>query len=375
MRREHGPVVPVLLEGGVPAWCVLGYRELHHVTSTPELFGRDSRRWNAWSSVPRDWSMRPYVEHQPTVLFAEGEAHRERADAIASALSAVDEFELRSQVERICDDLIDGFAGRGSADLITEYAHRIPLLTMLKIYGLPDEEAPALAHDVTTSAAEGDEAVHAHRRTFGRMLELVRDKRRNPGRDVPSALQAHPVGLTDEEIATDLLITMAAGYLNTGCWMGNTIRLMLTDDRFAMTLSGGRSSVAQALTEVLWEDSPTQNFVGRWATQDTQLGGQRIRRGDLIVLGLASANTDPQVRPDSCAGAAGNQAHLSFSHGEHGCPFPAQEIARIIATTGIEVLLDRLPDVALAVRPDDLQWLPSVWVRGLAALPVTFAQY
>ena len=128
------------------------------------------------------------------------------------------------------------------------------------------------------SAEEDHEAVLAHQRTFGRMLEPVRDKRKNPGRDVPSALQAHPVGLTDEEIATDLLVTMAAGYLNTGCWMGNTIRLMLTDNRFAVPLSGGPSSVGQALNEVLWEDSPTQNFVGRWATQDTQLGGKRIRK-------------------------------------------------------------------------------------------------
>jgi cytochrome P450 len=375
MRREHGPVAPVLLEGGVRAWCVLDYREVHHVTSNPQLFGRDSRRWNGWDEVSHDWSLRPYVEHQPSVVFTEGEEHRRRGGALAEALADVDEFELRSQVEQICDRLIDGFAGRGEADLIAEYTHQIPLLALAKIYGLPDVEAPALVRDVALSAEEGEEAVRAHERIVARMLELAQDKRRNPGRDVPSFLQAHPVGFTDEEIATDLFMTMGAGYLTTSDWMGNTIRLMLTDERFAVTLGGGRRSVGQALNEVLWEDTPTQNFVGRWATQDTQLGGQRIRKGDLVVLGLAAANTDPQVRPDSYAGAMGNHAHLSFSHGEHGCPFPAQEIARVITTTGIEVLLDRLPDVALAVDPNSLVWRPSVWMRGLAALPVTFTWY
>lgn len=375
MRREHGTVAPVLLEGGVPAWCVLGYREVHHVTNNPDLFGRDSRRWNGWNAVPHDWSLRPYVEPQPSVVFTEGEEHRKRGGALSEALADVDEFELRSQVEQICDGLIDGFAGRGEADLVAEYTHQIPLLALLKIYGLPDDEAPTLVRDVALSAEEGEEAVRAHERVVARMLALAKEKRQNPGRDVPSFLQAHPVGFSDEEIAADLFITMGAGYLTTSDWMGNTIRLMLTDERFAVTLSGGRRSVGQALNEVLWEDTPTQNFVGRWATQDTQLGGKRIRKGDLVVLGLAAANTDPQVRPDSYAGSAGNQAHMSFSHGEHGCPFPAHEIARIITTTGIEVLLDRLPDVALAVAPEALVWRPSVWMRGLTSLPVTFTWY
>lgn len=51
MRREHGPVVPVLLDG-MPVWYVIGYRELHHVTSQPQLFGRDPRRWNLQDLLP-----------------------------------------------------------------------------------------------------------------------------------------------------------------------------------------------------------------------------------------------------------------------------------------------------------------------------------
>jgi len=89
------------------------------------------------------------------------------------------------------------------------------------------------------------------------------------------------------------------------------------------------------------------------------------------VLGLAAANSDPQVRPES-GDSTGNEAYMSFSHGEHGCPYPAQEIARTITRVGIEVLLDRLPDIVLAVEPDALEWRSSVWMRGLTALPVEF---
>src|SRR3954452_24458136 len=127
------------------------------------------------------------------------------------------------------------------------------------------------------------------------MERLLARKRERPGPDVPSRLLAHEAGLVEEELVQDMLVVMAAAQQPTANWIGNTLRLMLTDDRFALTLSGGRRSVGQALNEVLWEDTPTQNFPGRWATRATELGGRRIREGDLVVLGLAAANTDPEV--------------------------------------------------------------------------------
>jgi cytochrome P450 len=147
---------------------------------------------------------------------------------------------------------------------------------------------------------------------------------------------------------------------------------MLIDDQFSLTLQGGRISADHALIEVLWADSPSQNLVGRWATGDCELGGRRIRKGDLLVLGLQAANSDPQVRPQSADGAGLNKAHMSFANGEHSCPFPAREIAEVIARTAIEVLLDRAPDVELAVPAVVLEWRESVWTRGLNSLPVSF---
>ncbi|MER7036040.1 hypothetical protein ABT334_34390, partial [Streptomyces albidoflavus] len=155
-------------------------------------------------------------------------------------------------------------------------------------------------------------------------------------------------------------------------WIGNSLRLMLTDDRFTASLSGGRHSVAEAMNEVLWEDTPSQNIAGRWATRDTHLGGCHIKAGDLLVLSLAGANSDPRVRTDGTVLTGGNNAFFSFGHGDHRCPFPAQEIAETVARTAIEVILDRLPDVDLAVPAEQLTRRPSPWLRGLKDLPVHF---
>ncbi|MFJ2868144.1 cytochrome P450 [Kitasatospora sp. NPDC087314] len=372
LRAAHGPVAPVELAGGVPAWLVIGYRELQLVTGQPQLFGRDSSRWHAWATLPADWPLKPMMAPVPSILYAEGEEHVRRSRAVTDALSDVDPYELRKHAEEIADLLIDEFAGRGEADLVAEYAHRLPLLVLCRVFGLDEEQAPELIAALLTMLDGGPDAPAGAERLLELMLALVREKSEHPGGDVASRMLAHPAGLTQDEVMRDLRVLLIAGHQPSSYWISNALRLMLTDERFAASLAGGRRSISQALNEALWEDTPTQIFAGRWATRDTRLGGQRIAAGDLVLLGIAGANADPSVRRPDGRPAEGNRAHMSYSYGEHGCPFPAQEAAEVIATTAIEVLLDRLPDLRLAVAEHALVWRPSAWVRGLVALPVSF---
>ncbi|MFF0225297.1 cytochrome P450 [Streptomyces sp. NPDC004629] len=375
LRREHGAVAPVVLDGDVPAWLVLGYTEVSYVTSHDELFARDSRRWNQWSAIPADWPLLPFVGYQPSVLFTEGEEHRRRAGVITQALEGVDQFELARDCQIIADRLIASFAGSGRAELMSAYAHALPMRAAVQMCGMPHEgtDTQQLVDDLRISldAAEGDDPVAAYTRVAERIQRLVKEKRDKPGPDVTSRMLLDPAGLTDEEIVQDLISVIAAAQQPTANWIGNTLRLLLTDERFALNVSGGRLSVGEALNEVLWLDTPTQNFIGRWAVRDTQLGGRQIRAGDCLVLGLAAANTDPQIWPESHVGAE-NSAHLSFSNGEHRCPYPAPLLADVIARTAVETLLERLPDLVLAVEPEELTWRPSIWMRGLTALPSLF---
>ncbi|MDC2959756.1 MULTISPECIES: cytochrome P450 [Streptomyces] len=373
MRREHGAVTPVVLDGGVPAWLVLGYRELHQVTGDPVLFSRDSGLWNQWDRIPADWPLLPMIGRgQPSILYTVGERHRERAAMISDALEAVAPSELRGHAEKFADGLIDAVCGRGEADVVTEYAMLLPVRVLARLFGFPDEQGPGLVTALNDMIDGRERALAGQTHLAGSMARLVAERKAHPADDVVSRMLADRSGFGDEEIVQDLMVMMAAGHQPTADWIGNSLRLMLTDERFAASLFGGRNSVADAMNEVLWEDAPTQNVAGRWAARDTQLGGRRIRAGDLLLLGLQGANSDPQVRTDGSALTGGNSAHFSFGHGEHRCPFPAQEIAEVIARTGIEVVLDRLPDIDLAVPAESLTRRPSPWLRGLSRLPVRF---
>lgn len=373
LRAEHGQVVPVLLDADVPAWLVIGYRELHRVLSEPDVFARNSRRWNAWDRVPKDWPLLPVLAPLPNMLSAEGDEHRRRSAAVNSALHGTDPHELRGVITRVADRLIDDFCTSSSADLRAQYAARLPILVLCWMYGLDDEEGEWFAATMSTLFDAGPEAVAAHTQIVTKAQTMIAARRAAPGPDVVSRMIQHPIGYPDDDLVAELVAILGGGDQPTAQWIGNTLRLMLTDDRFSASLSGARSSVRDALVEVLWEDSPSQIPAGRFAACDVELGGRLIRRGDLLLLGCAAANKDPRLRSAARGpGERTNHAHLSFSHGEHGCPHAAQGIAELIAVTGIEVLLDRLPDLELAIPADEVRWRPSPWVRGVVSLPVTF---
>jgi cytochrome P450 len=214
---------------------------------------------------------------------------------------------------------------------------------------------------------DGVDAEKADELLTSTLLDLVALKRGNPGQDMTSWLMAHPAGLTDEEMIHTLVVLMGAGTEPQQNLIANSLRLLLSDDRFAGDLSGGSLPVEDALDEVLWTDPPIANYAVHYPLHDVLYEGTVLCAGDPLVVSLAAANADPALTADQ---RAGNRAHLAWSAGPHNCP--AQSPARLIATVAVEKLLDRLPDVELGLPAGELTWRPGPFHRALAALPVRF---
>ncbi|WP_395294904.1 cytochrome P450 [Kitasatospora hibisci] len=378
LRARYGPVAPIELEPGVEAWLVLGYPELLELTRNEALFSKDSRRWRvpAEGRLAADSRLLPMTAWRPTLLNLDGAEHQRLRAAVTDTLAQIDHRRLRGTTEAAAHSLIDSWGPDGTADLIAQFARQLPLLVFTQLLGLPAEAGPRLVELINHFVDSSKYSVKANAEFQAILVDLVKSRRGTPGADLTSWLLAHPAGLTDEEAVHHVVVMMVAGNETSINWIGNTLRLLLTDRRFRATLTGGRLTVTDALEEVLWRDPPTQNFPGRWATGDTVLGGQYISAGDMLVLGLAAANADPAAQGASAAAQGtlgGNRAHLAWGAGRHVCP--AQHPARIIVETAVETLLHRLPDLQLAVPPHDLAWRPSPWSRALVSLPVLYSAF
>ena len=373
LRAEHGAVAPVELEGGVPAWLVLGYRENMEAARTPSRFTRDSRVWRGWEEkqIADDSPLIPILAWRHDVMSVDGEQHLRLRAAVNECLARFDRHGIRRHVQRYSNQLIDGFVESGRADLVAQFAEHLPMLVFTRLIGL-DEESGAKLIEASNGLVKGGEKAVEHNEFIVRTLrELTEARRRTPAHDLASWFVQHPSGLTDDEVSAHLRMVLITGNETTVNLVSSTLRMVLTDPRFRASLTGGLMTLPDAVEQMLWDEPPLMVCPARFATHDMEFGGKEIQEGDLLVLGLAAGNADPEVRPDLDAPMHGNRSHLAFSRGPHECP--GQEIGRAITDTGVDVLLTRLPDLQLAVPEQELSWTASTWSRKLDTLPVQFA--
>ncbi|MEU3752505.1 cytochrome P450 [Streptomyces olivoreticuli] len=366
--RAQGPASPVELAPGAHATLVTDYRAALDVLRSPDSFGKDARRWRALADgrVAPDNPVVPMMAYRPNCLFSDGDAHRRLRAAVTDSLSRIDPNALRGYVERSADTLIDRFATLGEADLLGSYAKMLPLLVFQQLFGCPPEIGDRLVEGFS-GIFDGVDHERADALITQSLVELVGLKHVKPGADMTSWLMAHPARLTDEEMLHQLVVLIGAGTEPQQNLIANALRLLLSDDRFAGDLAGGSMPVEDALDEVLWLDPPMANYGVHYPLHDLDLGGVPLRAGEPVVVSFAAANTDPALLSDQ---RAGNRAHLAWSAGPHTCP--AKDAARLIAAVAVEKLLDRLPDLELAVPVDRLVWRPGPFHRALTALPVRF---
>jgi cytochrome P450 len=195
--------------------------------------------------------------------------------------------------------------------------------------------------------------------------------RRSPGDDILSALVAvhdEGQGLSDDELTSIAMVLLAAGFETTVNLLGNGAALLVEHPDQLAALRAGTASWATATDEVLRFDPPVQR-TARLAHRDTEVLGERIRSGQLVVLILAGANRDPAVfaepqRFDVTRRDA--DRHVAFSQGIHYCL--GAGLARMEGEIGLRALFERFPGLALAAPPHRR---PTRLLRGFDAMPVT----
>ena len=372
LRKEHGTVAPVLLEGDVGAWLVLGYRDIRRVLDTPLQFTRDARTWRDWRDgrVEDTSPLIPMIGWRPDCVSQDGEPHRRLRGAVTDGLQAAAERGIRRHATHFANKQIDAFAETGRADLVADYAEYLPMLVLTRILGLPQGEGRQLVESSAHVLKGGEDALSHNERIMEILAALAERKRAEPGSDFATALLEHPAGLDEDEVVSHLRLVLIAAHTTTSNLLARVLQLILSDTTWLSGLVSGELNISAVVQEVMWNTPPLAVLPGRFATADLELGGQPVQEGDLLVLGLAAGNVDPEVRPDAGVSVEGNDSHLAFSSGPHECP--GQSIGMSIIEIAVDVLLHRLPGLRLAVPAADLTSTASTWESRLDSLPVEF---
>ncbi len=206
--------------------------------------------------------------------------------------------------------------------------------------------------------------------------DAAREKKKRPTEGLISSLAAAEVDgarLSEEEVVANSILTMIGGQETTTNLIGNGLLQLLLHPEEMARLSGDATLIPAAVEELLRYDCPVQH-TARIAPEDEMLGGKQIRNGQAVIAVLAAANRDPErfPDPDRLDLARQDNRHLAFGWAAHFC-FGAP-LARMEGQIAFEVLLQRLPELALEDGAE-LRWRENLGLRGLNALPVRFNAY
>ncbi|WP_225447133.1 cytochrome P450 [Streptacidiphilus sp. PB12-B1b] len=366
--RGYGPLAPVLLAEGVPAWLVTDYQAALALLRDPVTWSKDPRAWEA--TVPADCPVLPMIGYRPNVLFSDGEEHARYRSVITDSLAMVDLGQLRAEVLRVADLLIAQFSGVGEADLITQFTGPLPTMVFTRLFGLGEEYSPHMVAALAgmLEATGPEQATAAGAAFFACISDLVAAKSRLRGPDLASWYLDHPAGLSTEQVIQQVVLTLGAALEPTANLISNAVSVLLSDRAYYSSLANGSLAARSAIDEVLRREPPMANYGAHYVRQDTVFCGTYIRPDEPVLVSYAAVNAGIGGGP---AGSSGGGAHLAWSAGPHACP--AKQPAFLIATTAVERLTNALGDLQLAVPRAELPWRPGPFQRALAHLPVRFA--
>ncbi|WP_051163524.1 cytochrome P450 [Nocardia brevicatena] len=364
MRARYGTLAPVELAPGVPATLVLGYRTALRILNDPARFPADPRVWQR--DISEDCPILPVLQWRPNAPRNAGTEHQRYREVNVTALGGVDLHGLHTTVERIAIPLINSFCSNGFVDLVSRYAFPLTFEVINAMLGCP----PDISEKAATATAAIFDGVDSEKGNmmFGEAIaELIEVKRTDPGDDITTRLLNHPARLDEEEMVHQVISLYGVGMGPMQSLIINTLRLLLTDDRFGDNVLGGSLSTRDALDEVLFEDPPLPNASVTYPRQPILIDDVWLPAHQPVVISLTGCNHDPEI---SAGDHTGNRAHLAWGAGPHTCP--AQSAAYLIVQDSIDQLLDAIPEVRLAVPVEELEWRPGPLHRTLASLPVVF---
>ncbi|MFF8815821.1 cytochrome P450 family protein [Streptomyces pactum] len=393
--RERTPVHRTTLPSGVEAWLVTRYADARQALADQRLSKNPLRHSeNAHGKgkvgIPGERSA-GLMTH---LLNIDPPDHTRLRRLVSKAFTPRRVAEFAPRVQQLTDRLIDGFAGRGEADLIHEFAFPLPIYAICDMLGVPAEDQDdfrdwagmMIRHDLPDGRRTPRGGVaRAVKRMRAYLAELIHRKREalagDSGADdlISGLIRAsdHGEHLTENEAAAMAFILLFAGFETTVNLIGNGAHALLRHpaqrELFQRAVhDGDEALLAGAVEELLRYDGPVEMATWRFATEPLTLGGARIAEGDPVLVVLAAADRDPARfhDPDTLDLTRRDNQHLGYGHGIHYCL--GAPLARLEAQTALATLLRRLPDLRPAVEPDQLRWRGGLIMRGLRTLPVRF---
>ncbi len=356
-------------------WCFAGHEDVNTLLRD-RRFGRQilhvaTREELGLPEVPEH--IKIFAEHEThSLLELEPPVHTRLRGLINRAFLSRQVERLRPKITSLCNQLLDDVEQASEFDLLSAYATPIPVIVICDLLGVPVEmkdQLLAWSHDhVAMYMAKRDrviedKAVAAVMAFSNFMRGLIRERRKSLGDDLLSELiiaEGDGGKLSEDELVTTAILLLNAGHEATVHSLGNGVKALIEASHVgSITLSH--------VEEVLRFDAPLHMFT-RYALEDIEYKGIKLRKGETVGLMLGAANRDPArfAEPDLFDPRRDPNPQLSFGAGIHFCV--GAPLARLEMEIALQALFSRMPGLRIVSLP---QYRDVYHFHGLENLMVS----
>lgn len=377
--RDEAPVHPIADR----TFVVSRWDDVNHVVHEPELFsnliGPRNDQILGGSRVGGD-------DSGPWPLpFTDGAQHRRQRSFCAQSVvrSRLTWFEPR--IERLVDELIDGFAADGEVEFRSAFAAPLPRRVMMETFGFPRADEPDIIRwtggqgpvGAKLASPEEQAAEQERRLQLGDYLRgKILERRDRPTDDFLTEIVQIQID-RDGELDMPYLIAevanlFAAGNHTTAHMLASTMLLFLQNPDELERARAERPLIRTALEESMRLESPVQ-WLQRIVTEDTELGGVALPKGSLVLILWGAANRDERKFDDPERFVIDRPAvakrQMAFGYGIHMCV--GAPLARLEGEIAFNRVFDRLANLRLTAA-NDFTHIPNMNQRAPVSVRVAF---
>ena len=380
--REQNTISMVAGLGGSMSYFLSRYDDVVSVLKDTRFSNERHKVSDSGLKLMEAWWMPSIFKAMAnSMIMVDDPSHARLRNLVHKAFTPRMIQQMALRIEEISNQLLDEAAKQETVDFIRMFALPLPLTVISDMMGVPAKDR-AKFHKWTANFI--DSASSANPRTMlpqlpnafqmNRFLrQLITLRRSDPQDDLITALvRAEESGdkLNEDELVAMLFILLLAGHETTVNLLGNGTLALLEHLDQLDKLKANPELIDTAVEEILRFTNPVQQIAPRYALEDVELHGQRIPKGASVMCGIASANRDESVFPnaDQFDITRNPNRHIAFGLGIHYCL--GAPLARLEGKIALQVLLNRYPNLELALPADQLQWRASGALRGLKSLPI-----
>jgi hypothetical protein len=318
-----------------------------------------------------------------TMLVLDPPDHTRLRSLVTKAFTARRVADMRPRIRKLVDQQLDRVAGKGAMDVIRDLAHRLPVIVICDMLGIPEDHREAflvgsnvsgrILDPVPMTREELDQAnvsTQMGNNYFDQLCEL---RRKDPQDDLTTELvKAEEAGdrLSTEELRANIGLLFGAGHETTTNLIGNGLLALHRAPEQWQRMMDDPSIIPNAVEELLRFDSSVQ-MTGRVTNTEVEVGGVTLPANESVIMLLGAANRDPAqyAEPDKLDVGRQNIRPMSFGGGIHHCL--GAQLARLEAELVFTALVERLPALELPEK-DAPAWRHTFTLRGLHKLPAVW---